>query len=302
MRFRDTIPQELVAHTTAMCGKLGDQWLDSLPELIGYLEERWSITVREPFPSIEFNFVASATDTNGHRTVIKISPPFENAEIFSEAKFLRTLNGRGTVMLLREDRERRAILIERAVPGADLTNVFAGDQMAAIDPAVKVLEAITTGPPDDRRDVIDLDDWFDGLTRYEETDFPQRYGETALAMYAELSDGIPKYYLHGDFHPANIVTATREPFLAIDPKGIIGPVGYDIAVFLNNFNWWQDEAPDIRDRLAIAIDTFSSAFQISEANLRRWAYAQMVLSAWWTFDEMPGLYENEVVKADIWDI
>jgi len=36
--------------------------------------------------------------------------------------------------------------------------------------------------------------------------------------------------------------------------------------------------------------------------LRQWAYAQMVLGAWWMYDEMSEIYDNEVVKADIWDV
>ena len=129
------------------------------------------------------------------------------------------------------------------------------------------------------------------------------YAEKALAIYETLRNQ-PEFvgYLHGDFHPDNIVSATREDFLLIDPKGMIGHLGYEIAVFLNNFHWWQDEAPDIRPRLASAIQTFSDAFGISPSELREWAYAQMVLSAWWTFDEMPDLYDNEVAKADIWDV
>jgi hypothetical protein len=28
----------------------------------------------------------------------------------------------------------------------------------------------------------------------------------------------------------------------------------------------------------------------------------MVLSAWWSFDEMPQFYNNIVAKADFWDV
>jgi streptomycin 6-kinase len=64
--------------------------------------------------------------------------------------------------------------------------------------------------------------------------------------------------LHGDYHPGNVVNATRESYLAIDPKGIVGHIGYDIAVFLNNFHWWQEQRPDIRERIAPAVEQFSN--------------------------------------------
>jgi streptomycin 6-kinase len=110
------------------------------------------------------------------------------------------------------------------------------------------------------------------------------------------------YYLHGDLHHENILSATREPYLAIDPKGIVGHVGYEIAVFLNNHHWWLEGDEDIPKKLDHAVQQFSEAFEISPDDLRRWAYAQMVLSAWWTFDEMPDIYNNEVALADIWDV
>jgi streptomycin 6-kinase len=189
------------------------------------------------------------------------------------------------------------------MPGLNLAELFAGNEFAAIDPAIQVLRAITKAPPDDTADTICLNDWFDGLRRYQETAFPKSYAKKASEIYARLSSKVVnRCHLHGDFHPANIVSATREPFLAIDPKGIIGPIGYDIAVFLNNFHWWHEERVDVRHRLDQAVQKFSTAFDIKPDDLRGWAFAQMVLSAWWTFDEMPETYQNEVVNADIWDI
>jgi streptomycin 6-kinase len=88
--------------------------------------------------------------------------------------------------------------------------------------------------------------------------------------YPEQRDRI--LYLHGDFHPANIVNATRAPYLAIDAKGIVGHIGYDIACFLNNFHWWQDEKPDVDERLENAVSQFADSFDIDPFELRQWAF------------------------------
>jgi len=302
MNFRESIPEELVGHTIAMCGDSGAEWLDCLPATIREIEKNWSISIGDPFQSVEFNYVAAASDDRGNAVVIKISPPFENSEIFSEAKFLRVANGRKVVGLIEQDRDRRAILIERAIPGSNLAELYTGNEFEALAPAIDVLRAITGEPPEDTSETIDLNDWFDGLRRHKETAFPANYAAKALEIYSRLSRGVNRCYLHGDFHPGNIVSATREPFLAIDPKGMIGPIGYDIAVFLNNFHWWQDERADIKERLDFAVRAFSDAFELSTADLRKWAFAQMVLSAWWTFDEMPEIYQNDVAKADVWNV
>jgi streptomycin 6-kinase len=110
------------------------------------------------------------------------------------------------------------------------------------------------------------------------------------------------YYIHGDFHPGNVVAADRAAYLAIDPKGIVGHIGYDIAVFLNNLEWWQRKHPDVREFLQTAIEQFSTAFSINKREIREWAFAYMVIGAWWSFDEMPEHYDNEVVLSDVWGV
>ena len=297
--YSHPFPGELVTHVTAICGERGRSWLDELPATIDDLEQRWSLKVDAPFPAGEYNFVAPAELDSGVPAVIKIAPPFETNEIIGEAAFLRHRAGQGAVELLHEDVERRAILIERVFPGKNLSELFTGNEAAAIAPAIEVLRSILGPPPD--HDVTSLDKWFDGLRRYGSTEYPAEYAEKALDLYETLSKG-RAFYLHGDYHPGNVVNSTRDSYLAIDPKGIFGHIGYDIAVFLNNFHWWQEKQPDVRARLGPAVEQFSKAFDIDPLEIRQWAYAQMVLSAWWSFDEMPQFYDNIVAKADIWDV
>jgi streptomycin 6-kinase len=302
-RFKDSLPNELVAHVTSMCGSKGVKWLDELKGVVRELEQRWSLKVLEPFAAGEFNFVAPSVRGDGELAVLKISPPFESNEIAGEAAFLRSRNGAGSVRLIAEDISRLAILIEHAVPGKNLAELFSEDPPQAIGPAIDVLAAILSPPPPSS-EIKTLDNWFDGMRRkHPLTSFPTDYVNKALNIYDELSrDSDRTFYLHGDFHPGNIVSATRKPFLAIDPKGIIGHIGYEVAVFLNNYHWWQETRSDIRPRLDKAVTRFADALDIDPFELRKWAFAQMVLGAWWTFEDMPEIYAGEVAKADIWDV
>jgi streptomycin 6-kinase len=301
--FKDILPPELVKHISAICGHRGEAWFGELPRIIHELERQWSLKVLKPFPGIEFNFVAPAVLEDGIDAVVKISPPFERIEIHSEAKYLRVRGGQGAVELLAEDRDRRAILIEYAMPGEALFKCFSENPFRCVDPAIEVLRSILRPPPPDMSDVDTLDNWFYNFRRYRETDFPKRYAEKAFEIYERLSNQPDRtFYLHGDFHPGNVVTATRERFLAIDPKGIVGHIGYEISVFLNNLHWWQKKDPDIKAYLKNAIRQFAAAFDLNERELREWAYAGMVIGAWWNFDDMPEHYDGEVALADIWDV
>ena len=301
--FKESLPGELIHHVTALCGRDGEDWIDGLENNVRELEALWSIKAGEPFAAGEYNFVARATCADGGLAVLKLAPPYKTIEIFSEAKYLREHDGKGAVRLIAENRERRAILIEHALPGKNLTECFTNDEPGSVEPAIRALQASLIPPPPDPTDVTPLDNWFDGLRRFESTKFPADYGLKALALYENLSSRSDcQFYLHGDFHPGNLVSSTREPFLIIDAKGVSGHIGYDIACFLNNFHWWQEKRPDVEARLHKAVSQFAEAFDIDPFELRQWAYVQMVIGAWWNFDEMPEFYDNAVAKADVWNV
>jgi streptomycin 6-kinase len=302
-RYAYPFPKQLTVHVTAMLGDKGHAWLDTLPGLIDHLSEAWEVSVGEPFEAGEFNFVAGAVRHDGEAAVIKIAPPFSDNEYIGEAEFLSHRKGRGAVRLLERDHDRRAILIERAVPGKNLAELFTGNESLALEPAIEVLRGILGEPPADYQPKT-LDQWFAGMRRAEGTEFSGEYAGKAVEIYERLSTQPGRtFYLHGDFHPGNVVNAERSPYLAIDPKGIVGHVAYDIAVFLNNFHWWQETKPDIRSRLDDTVGMFSDAFEIDPRELREWAFAQMVLGTWWNYDDMPQLYEpSTLAKADIWNV
>ena len=299
---RITLPGELVTHVSEILGDEGRSWLAGLPDTIRLLEKKWSIEVEAPFSAAEFNFVAPAVRDKTEPVVLKLCPPYPDRESYSEAAYLRNGDGWGCVRLLAHDREDRAIMIERALPGRNLAEEFADRKTESIAPAIAVLRAVQSGPPEDLTDVLSLDKWFEGLQRHAGTDFDHDYAEKALDIYDRLSQKSKTRYIHGDFHPGNIVSATRAPYLAIDPKGVVGSLGYDIAVFLNNYHWWHLDVPDIHEPLDDAVRQFSLAFDISETELREWAFATQVIGAWWTYEDMPSLYDSAVAKADVWGV
>ena len=108
--------------------------------------------------------------------------------------------------------------------------------------------------------------------------------------------------LHGDLHHENILSARRGPFLAIDPKGITGNFGYEMSAFLINHHRWMESDPDVKEKLGAAIDRFAGAFKMPPETIRKWTFAQSVLSAWWTFEENSENWKRELELAEIWDV
>ncbi len=74
--------------------------------------------------------------------------------------------------------------------------------------------------------------------------------------------------LHGDLHHENILAAAREPWLAIDPKGIVGELTYEVGALLRNR---LDAAPDLRRLQVRRIDQLSEALGLDRQRLLGWS-------------------------------
>jgi streptomycin 6-kinase len=90
--------------------------------------------------------------------------------------------------------------------------------------------------------------------------------------------------LHGDLQHYNVLFDERRGWVAIDPKGVIGELEYEIGAALRN----PYERPEllaspavIERRLAI----FYAALGIDVDRARAWAFAQGVLSAIWSVED-----------------
>lgn len=297
---REELPEKFVRTMKESHGMRGEKWLAHLPFIIAELAARWQIMVEKPFPNLSYNYVASCVGADKSEAVLKIGFPEEDSPIFNEAEMLKMFEGNGAVKLLRIDEQRHALLLEKLIPGAHLKTIFRANETKAVDIAIQVLRKIKRNPPL-KHNFIPLENWFRGFQKAKNTNFPAQAVNKACSFYNELTME-QKFLLHGDFHHENILSAAREPFLIIDPKGIIGEIGYEISVFLNNHAWWLSYEPNLLEKLDDAVSRFAEAFAIEPQNLRKWAFAQAVLSAWWTFEENGKNWKTDLELANIWDI
>lgn len=122
--------------------------------------------------------------------------------------------------------------------------VPAGDEEATAI-AVDILRRLHVEPPTgvplpDLADLADLADYRDGFRRHlrdrpDDRLLPRRLVECAGRLFDELcATATGRVVLHGDLHHDNVLRADREPWLAIDPHGLLGDPGYEIAPVLYN--------------------------------------------------------------------
>src|ERR1043166_8448328 len=136
MDLIDDLPEDLLANVRSMCGRRGEEWLSSLPELIRMLEKHWDVNVGTVYAASGINYVAPAETDRGELCVVKICPPYDNNEWLCESAYLRSRNGRACVRLIAEHPEYRAMLIERAVPGLTMDVIFAGREPECVAPEI----------------------------------------------------------------------------------------------------------------------------------------------------------------------
>jgi len=210
----------------------------------------WGVELGPPFSLACMSFVAPA----GEDAVLKVRPP-EDDESDEEADALALWNGDGAPRLLRSDPSRRAILIERARPGTDVSGLPDDEATAvAIDVGLRLWRP--AGQP--FRWIGDwVPRWLDRAAGHELTPLARR-------LYASLEPGRASL-VHGDFHHHNLLDAGGRHF-AVDPKPYLGEPEFDVWSFLRNPMSYRMTLETTERRLA----AFAAA-GLDEGRMRAWS-------------------------------
>jgi streptomycin 6-kinase len=123
--------------------------------------------------------------------------------------------------------------------------------------------------------IIRLDAWFAALwPRAAEGGF---FAQAAAIARELLATPAPAVVLHGDIHHDNVLDGGERGWCAIDPKGLLGPRGYDYANMICN-----PDAPTARRNFDRRIAIASQISDQPANDVLRWLVAYTALSASWT--------------------
>jgi streptomycin 6-kinase len=176
--------------------------------------------------------VAPATRIDGSSAVLKIGMP--HMEGMHELHGLRFWNGDGMVRLLEADEAMNAMLLERCVPGSPLRSRPENEQDVVI---AGLLRRLWREPPRGAFRPLGemLDHWSDETRRGAARWLDAGLVNEGLRLFKELTASTPiSVLLVTDLHAGNVLAATREPWLAIDPKPFVGDPAYDATQHLFN--------------------------------------------------------------------
>lgn len=307
-----------LAQTICEVHRDGATWLANLPEYLRAWQAAWQFTLDGPFPNLSYNYVAAGTRADGTPVVLKAGPPGD--ELQNEIRALQGWAGRGTVPLFARDLKRGAMLLARIVPGTPLLDE-PDDAKATAIAAHCMLDLWRTPADAVASDVVASDagvdaesadaehrfptvaQWAAGLDKarahFDGTPgpLPARLVDKAQRIFAELlSSSAPAVLLHGDLHHENILMGRiahtgeylSEPgHFVIDPKGVWGEPAYEPGAWLRNPMSQPERWQNPRALLARRLDQFRDILGLDRQRMAAWAFAQAVLSAWWSVEDHP---------------
>lgn len=295
------VPEDFAFRIRSLHGAKGDAWLAQLPTLLERSCRRWSVTIETPVPSPSYNYVAKGRRSDGQPVAVKLGVPHEG--LLAEIEALRLYDGRGCVKLLAACPEEGAMLLEWVEPGAMLVTVDDDERATRI--AAEVMQALWRPLPEEHPFPTTAH-WAGGLTRLRATfeggtgPFPKRLVEAAEQLFADLlPSSAPPVLLHGDLHHYNILSARRQPWMAIDPQGLAGEPLYETGAWLRNPMPHVATWSDLRQLSARRIDVLAEMLRAGGERIVGWGVAQAVLSSWWSFEDEGSLDEATLHVAEI---
>ncbi|MEV4275553.1 aminoglycoside phosphotransferase family protein [Actinoplanes xinjiangensis] len=265
-------------------GDTGRSWLAGLPGLAAGLMADWELSPAGPLP-LSMNWVGRVRRVDGTAAVLKLGVP-ESGHLADEATALECFAGRAAITVLARDDARGALLLEEARPGTPVTSLTPRDDAAATSVLIEVIRRLHRPAPDG----VALPELsgrirsFRGHLRRFPGDgpLPRQLVERAAGLFAELcATATGRVVLHGDLHHDNVLAAEREPWLAIDPHGVVGDPGYEVGAMLYNPD---PHAPGdaVLDAAEARIEQLADGLDMPRERVVAWGFVQAVLSEVWS--------------------
>ena len=224
------MPEAFAADTVAREGVNGRSWIDALPSLVESLCAKWGLVVDGVSMHGYFGLVVPVRRRN-ELCVLKVS--WVTPEIEDEAAALLAWQGRGAVQLLAHEPEVGAMLLERL----DFRRLLRDEPIGeAVLVAGRLLRRLGIPAVGDFRRLSEvapaigdsLGERWVGNGR----PFSRAVLEKAQYFARELSGQTADLLVNWDIHYENILAGTREPWLVVDPKAVIGDPEYGVAQLL----------------------------------------------------------------------
>lgn len=274
------VPEEFARGTAAREGERGAAWLSTLPDVVGDLLARWDCRVDGAVTHGAVGVIVPVRYADSEPAVVKVSYPHPGN--VHEPDAYAAWQGRGAVRLYERDDERFAMLLERASP-VPLATIGDADEIATV--AGQVSRRLGVPAPAGLPRLQERAGTWEAELRADAARgahvLSGRAVDAAVATIRELCGSQPDIMVHGDLHAGNILRAEREPWLAVDPKGLAGDRAYDGGTFGRTIVPLLADDANLGQAIDRVLGVYCDAAETDVERVRRWVQLLTVQSVFW---------------------
>ena len=282
--FVITVPAEFAVATVAREGDAGRTWIDALPDLVQALCDQWRLLV-DGSPMHGYLGLAVPVRRGDEPAVLKVSWLDESSR--DEAAALAAWAGQGAVQLLEVEPALGAMLLERLDYRRSLNDVAIEE---AVDIAGRLLRRLAIPPPPGFRSAPGIAAELHGnlLGRWElcGRPLPRRVLDLARDLASQFASAGGKLLVNYDLHYGDVLASTREPWLVVDPKVVVGDPEFGVAQLL----WRRLEEMEAGCGLERFFRQLTAVAELDPGLARSWSLLRVV--DYWLWGLSVGLTED----------
>ena len=248
----------------------------------------WGVVVEDMFETHSSVIAFGARDNQA--VVLKVIK--QAGDEWHSGEILRAFDGHGVVRVY--EQTPGAVLMERLRPGSSLVEMAlngkdeeATDILADVIRQMVSIESSRSGSePSEAFKTVQ--DWARGFDRYVATGDDQiplelvKVGDHVVSQLCAPQRS-PRL-LHGDLQHYNVLFDSSRSWVAIDPKGVVGELEYEIGAIMRN----PVEQPELFLSCATIerrLKQFAYKLNLDYERMLAWSFAQAVLSAIWEIED-----------------
>ncbi|WP_109282344.1 aminoglycoside phosphotransferase family protein [Streptomyces orinoci] len=285
-----TVPAELASFHERFNAASGREWVAALPDLAAEFLDRWNLRPDGRPAHGMVALILPVRCEDGTPAALKLQPVDE--ESVGEPLALRAWGGDGAVQLLGHDPESGTMLLERLDGARSLATV--PDDTVALHHLAGLLDRLHAIPaPAGLRQLSDI---AQGLLERAPQAAPALADPAERRLLADCAAAVREVIaepgrrlLHWDLHYENVLAplpgVQREPWLAIDPKPLVGDPGFDLLPALDNR--WADIAAT-GDPARAVLRRFDLLTEVLELDRHRavcWTLGRVLQNALWDIED-----------------
>ncbi|MEV7775579.1 aminoglycoside phosphotransferase family protein [Kitasatospora sp. NPDC086791] len=274
-----TVPTWLTHSVTAAHGEAGREWLAALPARAAAHLSGWHLTlerVLDPGGSLSLIVYVHRDDLSPAVLKTGLLTP----ETAHEHAALTHWAGRGAVLLLDADPAEGVLLLERLHGEIPLRSLA---EPKAMLEATSLLHRLWAELPAEHpfptldRLVAAAAERVEEHRSHPAAAEAQALVTEALETARSLTGSADEsFLLHGDFHHGNVLAADRAPWLAIDPRPVVGERAYDLARLALDRADTLLGSPGVPAAVRRRLHQLSDALDVDRDRLRGWALFRAV--------------------------